>query len=146
MRIVLQRVRRAGVSVDGREVAGIGPGLVLLVGMRDGDEAEVVANAAAKVATLRIFDDGEGKMNLDVGEVGGEVLVVSQFTLVGSTRRGRRPSFVDAMAPEEARRHIDAFSACLRDEHGLRVAEGEFGATMQVEMVNDGPVTLVLEF
>lgn len=146
MRIVLQRVRRARVTVESREVARIGSGLVLLVGMIDGDTAAGVARAAAKIATLRVFEDGDGKMNLDVGEVSGEVLVVSQFTLAASTRRGRRPSFVEAMDPEGAKEHVDAFATLLREEHGLRVAEGEFGASMQVELINDGPVTLVLDF
>lgn len=146
MRIVLQRVRRARVTVESREVARIGSGLVLLVGMIDGDTAADVARAAAKIATLRVFEDGDGKMNLDVGEVSGEVLVVSQFTLAASTRRGRRPSFVEAMDPEGAKEHVDAFATLLREEHGLRVAEGEFGASMQVELINDGPVTLGIDF
>ena len=146
MRVVLQRVSRARVTVERRTVGEIGRGLLLLVGMEQQDEPSVVARAADRIARLRVFSDAEGKMNLDVAEADGEVLVVSQFTLAASTRRGRRPSFTGAMEPGEASRCVEAFAERLRSEHDLTVAEGEFGAAMEVELVNDGPVTLVLEF
>lgn len=146
MRVVLQRVTRARVTVDDRQVAAIGHGLALLVGMEEGDTSDAVTRAAAKIARLRVFDDADGKMNLDLAEVGGEVLLVSQFTLAASTERGRRPSFTGAMQPAAARDWIEDLARRLREDFGLRVAEGVFGAVMRVELVNDGPVTLVLEF
>jgi D-tyrosyl-tRNA(Tyr) deacylase len=144
MRAVVQRVSRASVRVDGREVGSIGRGLLVLLGVARGDDSGKVSWMADKIAGLRIFADEEGKMNRDVASVGGEVLVVSQFTLYGDVSRGRRPSFVEAAPPEEAIPLYEAFVAALRDR-GLRVATGEFGAMMQVELVNDGPVTLVIE-
>lgn len=140
----MQRVSRASVRVDGREVGSIGRGLLVLLGVARGDDSGKVSWMADKIAGLRIFADEEGKMNRDVASVGGEVLVVSQFTLYGDVSRGRRPSFVEAAPPEEAIPLYEAFVAALRDR-GLRVATGEFGAMMQVELVNDGPVTLVIE-
>ncbi len=144
MRAVVQRVSRASVSVDGREVGAIGRGLLVLLGVARGDDRSKVAWMADKIAGLRIFADEEGKMNRDLASVGGEVLVVSQFTLYGDVSRGRRPSFVEAAPPEEAIPLYQAFVAALR-ERRLPVATGEFGAMMQVELVNDGPVTLVIE-
>lgn len=144
MRIVLQRVSRARVTVDGRVTGEIGPGLLLLVGFTHGDAEEALAWMAEKVTGLRIFRDDEDKMNRSVAESGGSILVVSQFTLYGDARKGRRPSFIDAARPEEAIPLYERFVALLR-ETGLRVETGEFGAMMDLELVNDGPVTLVLE-
>jgi D-tyrosyl-tRNA(Tyr) deacylase len=144
MRIVLQRVREASVTIDGGVVGAIGKGFLLLVGFAPGDtEAEVVW-LADKVAGLRLFADAEGKMNLDLSAVGGEVLVVSQFTLYGDAAKGRRPSFIGAARPEEAIPLYERFVSTLR-ELGLTVATGRFGAEMQVALINDGPVTLLLE-
>jgi D-tyrosyl-tRNA(Tyr) deacylase len=144
MRVVLQRVSRARVTVEGRVSGEIGRGLLLLAGFTDGDSEDALAWMADKVVGLRIFPDGEGKMNRSVQEVGGGLLVVSQFTLYGDTRKGRRPSFVDAARPEIAIPLYERFVALLRAT-GLPVGTGEFGAMMDVELVNDGPVTLILE-
>lgn len=144
MRIVAQRVKRAEVRVSGASVGRIGTGLVLLVAIEKGDGAEQVDHAAHRFATLRVFEDGEGRMNLGLDEVGGEILVVSQFTLAGSIQKGRRPDFYLAAPPTEAEPLIDALVAALR-ERGVAVATGVFRAMMEVELVNDGPVTLVWE-
>lgn len=144
MRAVIQRVREASVGVDGREVAAIGPGLLILVGVRQGDTEEAAGWLAGKVAEVRIFEDAEGKMNRSVREVGGGALVVSQFTLYGDVRKGRRPSFSDAAHPEAAVPLLRRFVSDLR-ERGLPVQEGVFGARMQVRLVNDGPVTILLD-
>ena len=144
MRIVLQRVSQASVRVDSRITGSISRGLLILVGFSPSDTEEQVSWMAEKVAGLRIFPDSEGKMNRDVAEVGGAVLVVSQFTLYGDARKGRRPSFIDAARPEVAIPLYQAFQRQLRDR-GLKVETGEFGAEMQVELVNDGPVTILLE-
>lgn len=144
MRAVVQRVSRASVSIDGREVSSVGKGLLVLLAVAKGDDESKVAWMVDKVAGLRIFPDEAGKMNRDLVSVGGEVLVVSQFTLYGDVSRGRRPSFVEAAPPEEAIPIYEAFIQGLRDR-GIRVATGEFGAMMQVELVNDGPVTLVID-
>ncbi|MEX0699801.1 MAG: D-aminoacyl-tRNA deacylase [Acidimicrobiia bacterium] len=144
MRAVLQRVTRASVTVEGRVVGEIGAGLLVLVGVADGDDPADAQALAAKVAELRVFADLDGKMNRSVTEVGGAVLVVSQFTLYGDVRRGRRPSFTRAAPPEVARPTVAAMVARLR-EQGLQVEQGVFGAHMTVALVNDGPVTLVIE-
>lgn len=144
MRAVLQRVTRASVTVEGRVVGEIGAGLLVLVGVVDGDDPADAQALAAKIAELRVFADLDGKMNRSVTEVGGAVLVVSQFTLYGDVRRGRRPSFTRAAPPEVARPMVAAVVAGLR-EHGLQVEQGVFGAHMTVALVNDGPVTLVIE-
>ncbi len=144
MRVVLQRVARAAVTIDGRVAGQIGQGFCLLVGFTHSDTLEQVRWMADKVATLRVFTDAEDKMNLGLAEVGGAVLVVSQFTLYGNAEKGRRPSFIDAARPEQAIPLYQAFIAELRDR-GLVVETGEFGALMQVEIVNDGPVTLILD-
>ena len=144
MRIVLQRVSRARVAVEGRTTGEIGRGLLLLVGFTEGDGEEALAWMADKVVGLRIFPDDEGKMNRSLEEADGALLVVSQFTLYGDARKGRRPSFVDAARPETAIPLYERFLARLRAA-GRPVQTGEFGAMMQVELVNDGPVTLVLE-
>lgn len=145
MRIVLQRVSRARVSVSGRVRGRIGPGMLLLVAFARHDTEDVAAWMADKVLGLRVFADGEGRMNRSLGEAGGDVLVVSQFTLYGDTRKGRRPSFVDAASPELAIPLYERFVELLRAGSAGTVATGEFGAMMEVELVNDGPVTLVLE-
>jgi D-aminoacyl-tRNA deacylase len=144
MRIVLQRVSRASVTVQGRVTGSIGAGLLLLAGFTTRDTEAELAWMAEKVVGLRIFADQEGKMNRSVDEVGGGILVVSQFTLYGDARKGRRPSFVDAARPELAVPLYERFVALLR-ERGVPVETGEFGAMMDVELVNDGPVTLILE-
>ena len=144
MRVVLQRVSRASVTIKQRQVGSITRGLLILAGFSPADTEEQVSWMAEKVAGLRIFSDDQGKMNRDVTEVGGAVLVVSQFTLYGDARKGRRPSFVDAARPEVAIPLYESFQRQLR-ERGLRVETGEFGADMKVELVNDGPVTILLE-
>ncbi len=144
MRVVLQRVSRASVTIDGRTTGAIGRGFCLLVGLTHGDTDATVDWMAEKVAGLRLFSDAEGKMNLGLDEVGGGVLVISQFTLYGDAAKGRRPSFIDAARPETAIPLYQRFVGALR-ARGLDVATGEFGADMQVEIHNDGPVTLILE-
>ncbi len=144
MRAVVQRVSRASVSVGGEKVASIGRGLLVLVGAAQGDGEEEARRLAQKSAELRIFSDAEGKFNLSLLDVGGEALVVSQFTLLADTCRGRRPSFVGAAAPEQAEGLVEAFARALRDA-GVPVQTGRFGAKMAVELVNDGPVTIVLD-
>ena len=144
MRVLVQRVSRAEVRVGDRVTGRVGRGLLLLVGLTHADTEAGLAWMADKVLGLRVFADAEGKLNLDVGEAAGGVLVVSQFTLYGDARKGRRPSFVDAARPELAEPLYERFVATLR-ERGARVETGEFGAMMEVELVNDGPVTLWLE-
>jgi D-tyrosyl-tRNA(Tyr) deacylase len=144
MRVVLQRVSRASVTIEGKTAGAIERGFCLLVGFTHGDTEATVDWMAEKVAGLRLFSDSEGKMNLGLDEVGGAVLVVSQFTLYGDAAKGRRPSFVDAARPEQAIPLYERFVAALRDR-GLEVRTGEFGAHMMVEIQNDGPVTLILE-
>lgn len=144
MRIVLQRVSRASVTIDGRVAGAIGRGFCLLVGFTHADTPAEVDWMADKVAGLRLFADADGKMNLGLADVGGAVLVVSQFTLYGDAQKGRRPSFIDAARPEVAIPLYERFIGALRDR-GLSVATGEFGAMMQVEIHNDGPVTLLLD-
>jgi len=144
MRIVLQRVSQASVTVGDRVAGAVGRGYCLLVGFTHTDTVEQVRWMADKVAGLRVFSDAEDKMNLGLADIGGAVLVVSQFTLYGNTDKGRRPSFIDAARPEVAIPLYEAFIGELRGR-GLEVATGEFGAMMQVHIVNDGPVTLVLD-
>ena len=144
MRIVLQRVSSASVGIAGRRVSEIQRGFLLLAGFAPSDTVEQVVWMADKVAGLRVFSDAEGKMNLALGDVGGGILLVSQFTLYGDASKGRRPSFIDAARPEVAIPLYERFAAELRSR-GLMVATGTFGADMQVELVNDGPVTLILE-
>jgi D-tyrosyl-tRNA(Tyr) deacylase len=144
MRAVLQRVSRAQVVVGGEVVGSIGPGLLVLLGVSHADTAEQVRWLADKVIGLRIFNDADGKMNRSLLDVHGACLVVSQFTLYGDTRKGRRPSFIDAARPEVAIPLYEAFLDALRAQ-GVPVAAGVFGADMQVELVNDGPVTLILD-
>lgn len=144
MRIVVQRVERASVEVDGDVVASIGAGVVLLVGVAVGDGVADATAAARKIAGLRIFADDQDRMNRSLLETGGAALVVSQFTLLGDARRGRRPSFTDAAPPEQAEPLVDLLAVSL-GELGVSTAQGVFGARMKVGMTNDGPVTLVLE-
>ena len=144
MRVVLQRVSRAHVTVEARVTGSIEAGIVLLTGFTHEDTVEHVTWMAEKVAGLRIFRDDEGKMNRSIDESGGAVLVVSQFTLYGDASKGRRPSFIDAAKPETAIPLYERFILELR-ARGLQVETGEFGAMMDVELVNDGPVTLILE-
>jgi D-tyrosyl-tRNA(Tyr) deacylase len=144
MRALLQRVRRARVLVEQETVGAIERGLLVLLGVTHADTAEQARWLAEKVATLRIFADENGKMNLDVSEAGGAVLVVSQFTLYGDCRKGRRPSFVDAAPPDVAIPLYEAFIDALKAQ-GVPTATGRFGAMMQVELVNDGPVTLLVD-
>lgn len=144
MRIVLQRVSRATVSVGDRRVAQIGPGVVILVGVAPADGEEQVRYLAEKIANLRIFEDEDGKINRSLLEVGGEAIVVSQFTLYADTRKGRRPSFTGAALPEVAAPLVERLAARL-SELGVPTQTGEFGAHMLVEIANDGPVTIWLE-
>lgn len=144
MRAVVQRVTAAAVVVEGREVGGIGSGLVVLVGITPGDGAAEAGWLADKIANLRIFSDADGKMNRSLLDAGGEALVVSQFTLYGDARKGRRPSFVKAAAGPEAEASYDALVEEIR-ALGIRCATGEFGAMMQVSLTNDGPVTILLD-
>jgi D-aminoacyl-tRNA deacylase len=145
MRAVVQRVARASVTVDGNVVGQVERGLCVLLGAGRGDGPEDVAYMVEKVANLRIFPDEQGKMNLSVLDVRGGVLVVSQFTLYGDVRKGRRPSFVQALAPDVAEQLYLRFVADLRAAGVAPVATGSFGAMMQVELVNDGPVTILLD-
>lgn len=144
MRAVVQRVSRASVTVEGEIVGAIGKGFVVLLGVTHDDSEADAAYLAEKILGLRIFEDDAGKMNLALGDVQGECLVVSQFTLYGDCRKGRRPSFVAAAGPEQAERLYESFVGCLR-EKGIGVATGRFRAHMDVELVNDGPVTLLLD-
>ena len=144
MKAVIQRVKSASVSVDGREASRIGQGLAILLGVARGDDMQNVNYLAEKIANLRVFEDEMGKMNLSVLDIGGEALVVSQFTLLADCRKGRRPGFADAAAPEEARKlyeeFVDMLGAC-----GIRVATGVFQTSMLFEINNDGPVTIILD-
>jgi D-aminoacyl-tRNA deacylase len=139
VRALVQRVTEAAVEVDGERVAAIGPGLLVLLGIRDGDGEEQADRLARKLLALRVFEDAEGRMNLSVGEAGGELLCVSQFTLYGDTRKGNRPSFVEAARPEQAEPLYDRVRAALGAQGGV------FGTSMRVSLVNDGPVTLLVE-
>lgn len=144
MRAVIQRVSRAEVRVDGEAVASIDRGLVVLVGVATGDSGSDALALGTKVAALRVFTDAAGKMNLSVGEVGGGVIVVSQFTLLADLRRGRRPSFTGAADPDIAARLVETVAGCIADA-GIAVQTGRFGEHMEVDLVNDGPVTIVLD-
>ena len=144
MRVVIQRVAEASVTVDGNIVSQIGPGMLALVGIEQADTREDVGVAAGKITGLRIFGDDAGKMNLSVGDTGGSVLVVSQFTLLGDVRRGRRPSFTSAASPDHAKKLVERLVDEIRSA-GIETSTGVFGEHMSVELVNDGPVTLVIE-
>ena len=144
MRILLQRVNRAKVTVDGKGIAEIEKGLLLLVGVGKIDQDEEIERLARKVCNLRIFEDGQGKMNLDVKQIGGSILSVPQFTLYADTKKGNRPGFDQSAEPDRAVVCWKRFDALLK-ENGVKVAEGSFGAHMEVELVNDGPVTIWLD-
>ena len=146
MRVVLQRVSRAEVRVAGKVTGSVGKGYLVLVGFAPADGEPQLAWMAEKILTLRICGDAEGKLNLALADVGGGVLVVSQFTLYGDARKGRRPSFTDAAPPAAAAPLYERFVSLLREQSGgVPIASGAFGAMMDVELVNDGPVTLILE-
>jgi len=145
MRAVIQRVKSARVTVDGSVTGSIGPGLLVLLGVTEGDTAADGVWLASKIANLRIFPDASGKMNVSLLDSGGAVLLVSQFTLYGDCRKGRRPSFVHAAPPSVAEPAYDRFGGQLRDAGVDTVAFGVFGADMKVELINDGPVTLVID-
>ena len=144
MRALLQRVSRASVTVEGQTISTIGKGLLILLGVGHGDGEEQAKFLAEKIANLRVFEDEQGKTNLSVQDVKGEVLVVSQFTLYADTRKGRRPSFIDAALPGVAEPLVGRFVELLRG-HGIPTQTGKFGAHMEVEIHNDGPVTIWLE-
>ncbi len=144
MRVVLQRVARASVKVDGEVTGAIGPGFLLLVGLTHADGVDQLTWMAKKVVSLRLFRDDRGRMNRSLQDVGGRILAVSQFTLYGDAVKGRRPSFVAAAAPEQAEPLFERFVELLAGE-GVPVETGRFGAMMEVELINDGPVTLILE-
>jgi D-tyrosyl-tRNA(Tyr) deacylase len=145
MRAVIQRVQKGQVTVEGKTIGAIGPGLVILLGAGQGDGQAAADRLAAKIANLRIFADAEGKTNLSILDVDGEVLVISQFTLYADCRKGRRPSFVHAAPPEVAAPLVDHFVERLRQTGVRRIESGEFGAMMLVEIHNDGPFTIVLD-
>ncbi len=144
MRAVIQRVSRAGVTVGGEVVGSVGRGLLVLLGVTHTDTPTQAAWLAEKVVNLRLFPDDDGKMNRSVADIGGGILVVSQFTLYGDAQKGRRPSFIDAARPEQAEPLYEAFVNGIK-ALGVPVATGRFGASMQVELVNDGPVTLMID-
>lgn len=145
MKTVIQRVSRASVTIDGKVKSEIGKGYMILLGVAEGDTEEDVDWLVKKIAALRIFDDAEGVMNLPVTEVGGEILVVSQFTLLASYKKGNRPSWIHAARHEVSIPLYESFCTKLHAATGLRVATGEFGADMKVELINDGPVTICMD-
>lgn len=145
MRIVIQRVSRASVTIDGEISGEIDRGLLLLVGIHETDTKAEADWCCSKIPRLRIFEDEEGKMNLSAQDINGGILVVSQFTLYGNTKKGTRPSFIEAARPEVAEPLYEYMIDKLKKESGLKVESGEFGAMMDVELVNDGPVTIILE-
>ena len=145
MRVVIQRVRNASVSISGAVTASIGAGLLVLLGICEEDGQEDIDWLVRKIAGLRIFDDEAGVMNVDVREVGGDVLVVSQFTLMASTKKGNRPAYIRAARPETAIPLYDRFCAALESALGKPVPTGTFGADMQVSLLNDGPVTICID-
>ncbi len=144
MRLVIQRVTRAAVKVESDTVGSIERGLLVLLGVHDSDDSSDARRMATKTAELRIFSDSEGRFNLSLADVGGSALVVSQFTLYADVRRGRRPGFTAAARPEVAEPLVKAFSDALADQ-GVHVEQGRFGAKMEVELINDGPVTIIID-
>ena len=144
MRIVIQRVNQASVKIAGNTVGQIPKGLLLLIGLKESDEADTVKKAAAKIAKMRIFEDENGKTNLAIKDVDGQILSVSQFTLLADTKKGNRPSFINAMRPPKSKELWEQFNEEL-EKLGLTVETGEFGADMQVDLQNDGPFTIVLD-
>ena len=144
MRVVVQRVNNASVKIAGNTVGQINKGLLLLVGLKEGDGVEQIKKAATKIAKMRIFEDEDGKTNLAIKDVGGQILSVSQFTLLADTKKGNRPSFIKAMKPPKSAELWEQFNEELKKQ-GLTVETGEFGADMQVDLQNDGPFTIVLD-
>lgn len=144
MRVIIQRSLKSSVSVDGETISSINKGLVLLVGITHEDTMDDVDYCVRKVSNLRIFDDAEGKMNLSLKENGGSILSISQFTLYGNTKKGNRPSYIQAADPEEADKMYEIFNQKLRD-NSFEVQTGQFGANMQVNIINDGPVTILID-
>ena len=144
MRVVVQRVNNASVKIAGKTVGQINKGLLLLVGLKEGDGVEQIKKAATKIAKMRIFEDEDGKTNLAIKDVGGQILSVSQFTLLADTKKGNRPSFIKAMKPPKSAELWEQFNEELKKQ-GLTVETGEFGADMQVDLQNDGPFTIVLD-
>ena len=145
MKIVIQRVQSASVVIEDSTVGAIKQGLLLLVGVGPEDTKEDLEYAVRKIVNMRIFSDEDGKMNLSVKDIGGQILSISQFTLFADTKKGNRPSFTGAASPEAANKLYEEFNEILRTEYGLIVETGEFGADMQVSLVNDGPVTILLD-
>jgi D-tyrosyl-tRNA(Tyr) deacylase len=145
MRAVIQRVSRASVSIEGSVKSEIGKGLLVLLGIEEADDEEDIKWLANKVYQLRIFNDREGIMNLSIGDVGGDIIVVSQFTLHAKTKKGNRPSYIKAAKPEKAIPIYDSFIDCFHKISGIRPGTGEFGAMMEVSLVNDGPVTIIID-
>ncbi len=145
MRVILQRCSRAEVRIDGQVVGRIGQGFMLLVGVTDGDTQAEADLLAKKVSQMRVMEDGEGKMNLALKDVGGAILSISQFTLYADCKKGNRPSFIRAARPEVAEPLYDYFNNVLRTQYGLQVETGRFGADMKVDFINDGPVTIILD-
>ncbi len=144
MRVVVQRSKEASVTVDGKTIGEITKGFVLLVGITHSDTTEDAKYVAEKIVNLRVFEDQEGKMNLSLSQVEGEILSISQFTLYGDCRKGRRPNFMEAAHPDHASVIYDQFNQLLRDQ-SVKVETGQFGAMMDVALINDGPVTLIIE-
>ncbi len=144
MRVVLQRVKNASVSVDRKTVGQIGPGLLVLLAVHQDDREEIIAKMADKILNLRIFGDNDNKMNLSLKDIGGEILIVSQFTLYGNASKGNRPSFLESAKPEKAIPFYEKFVSYTKGQ-GVDTATGKFGAMMEVTLVNDGPVTLILD-
>ena len=144
MKAVIQRAKNASVSVDGETIGAIDHGLVVLLGVTHEDTMDDINYLVNKIVHLRIFEDEAGKMNLSLKDTGGSILSISQFTLYADTRKGRRPSFIDAAKPEEANQMYEAFNAALRNE-GIQVETGEFGAMMDVSLTNVGPVTIIID-
>lgn len=145
MKIVVQRCSKAEVRIDGTTIGKIGRGIMLLVGITHTDTKETADHIAKKIAGMRIFEDKDGKMNLSLSEIGGSILSISQFTLYGDAHKGNRPSFVEAARPEIAEPLYDYLNQVLREQYQLTVETGRFGADMQVDFINDGPVTIILE-
>ncbi len=145
MRVVVQRVKEAGVEVDGRRISSVGAGMMILVGIAESDTEEDVEWMVRKIVQLRIFADAGGVMNLPVTEAGGDIMVVSQFTLMASTKKGNRPSYIRAARPEKAVPLFDLLAEMLAEALGKPVARGVFGADMKVALVNDGPVTIIMD-
>jgi D-tyrosyl-tRNA(Tyr) deacylase len=144
MRAVIQRVSQSSVSIENEVVGKIGYGMTILLGVSQRDTPKDIQWLADKIASLRIFEDANGKMNLCLKEIGGDVLIISQFTLLADCRKGRRPSFIQAARPEKANQYYSQFITCMKN-HGINVQTGRFGAMMKVEITNEGPVTLIID-